>query len=45
MDFNSFYQIELYLDRRILAGRFYILGSRVEEWGSRGAEGQGENKY
>ncbi|WP_445637695.1 hypothetical protein [Nostoc sp. DSM 114161] len=26
MDFNSFCQIELYLDKRILDWRFYILG-------------------
>jgi hypothetical protein len=25
MDFNSFYQIELYLGRRVLDWRFYIL--------------------
>ncbi|BAY79606.1 hypothetical protein NIES25_60910 (plasmid) [Nostoc linckia NIES-25] len=40
MDFNSFCQIELYLDKRILDWRFYILG-----WaGGRGqkAEGRGQ---
>ncbi|MFN6564679.1 MAG: hypothetical protein RMY28_033460 [Nostoc sp. ChiSLP01] len=36
MDFNSFCQIELYLDKRILDWRFYILG-----WAG-GAGGAGE---
>jgi hypothetical protein len=29
MDFNSFYQIELYLGRRVLDWRFYIL---IGDW-------------
>jgi hypothetical protein len=33
MDFNSFYQIDLYLGRRVLDWRFYIL---IGEWGDEG---------
>jgi len=37
MDFNSFYQIELYLDRRILGDFIFQVGER-----GGGAEGAGE---
>jgi len=47
MDFNSFCQIELYLDKRILDWRFYILvwakgkGQRAKGKGQR-AKGKGQ---